>query len=234
MTRTHPSPLFPALIALACLAACGHGHYKSGHVPIGGGAGGPIHESEPNDDEAHANYLGSVRVGDYLEIEGHLTECCVDEYDGFAFYALEPVSVHITLHEANPFADLDFAIWLPEVHDVVDAWETDNHPEFGIFNFAGPGEFHIVLNSWIGASAYLLVVDVQPLNLGMTNGDSPGPEVAPESALSSGRASAPSQLSHERFGAYRAAPAAEGDLRIELRTEDATPVAPPGRAEIER
>ncbi|MFT7486399.1 MAG: hypothetical protein ACI9F9_002254 [Candidatus Paceibacteria bacterium] len=147
----------------------GCGHHDAGSQDSHGG-GGTYVENEPNDDAAHADYLGEIRAGDFVAVEGHITQYGHDEFDGFAFYALEPVSVHITLHEGSAFADLDFAIYIPEIDEVVDSWETDNHPEYGVFHLAGAGEFHIVVDSWIGDSSYLLEVDVRPLSLAMENG----------------------------------------------------------------
>ncbi len=189
------------------LAACSpHDHDHDGSVVIGGGGGGPVHEVEPNDHAWNANSLGSVQVGDSLQILGHITECCPDEYDGFAFYAIEPVSVHITLFEDNPLADLDFAIYIPAIDDFVAAYETDNHPEFGIFDQGGPGEFHVVINSWTGDSSYTLQVDVQPLI---------------PAATAPGGGSGPSSVTIERFGAYRDGVASDTPpMRIELRQRE--------------
>lgn len=217
-----------ALIVLGSLCACGHSHddshHSGGSVTIGGG-GGPAHEVEPNDDVFNANYLGAVHAGDFIQIEGHITECCYDEYDGFAFYALEPVSVVITLHEASPVADLDFAIYIPEIDDFVAAWETDNHPEFGVFDFAGPGEFHIVINSWIGDSSYLLDVDVQPLFPAAPGADG-GPELAASCAAPNPEADAPSAVTLERFGAYREPPQGPAAReRVEIRVLELAPEA---------
>jgi hypothetical protein len=213
-----------ALCLLTSLVACCHADHDShsGSVTIGGG-GGPAHEVEPNDDAFNANYLGAIAPGEFIQIQGHITECCHDEYDGFAFYALGPVSVRITLHESNPFADLDFAVYIPEINDFVAAWETDNHPEFGIFDFVGPGEFHIVINSWIGDSSYLLDVDVQPLFPATPSPDG-GPESLAETAAPEAEADAPSNQTLERFGAYgRPARSRDSQASVEARVYEPEP-----------
>ena len=157
--------LFLALASL--LAACSP-YGSSTPVPYSGG--GPLYEVEPNDDAVHADYLGEFRAGDFIAVEGNITECCNDPFDGFAFYALEPVLVQVTLQSFNPHADLDFALYLPEIDALVDSWETSNNPEFGVFSFAGAGEFQIVVDSWIGAADYLLEVEFLPLGWNLTNG----------------------------------------------------------------
>ncbi len=163
----HSAKLILSLALAFSLAGCGHYHKDKKHHSAGND---PLFEVEPNNDAAHADYLGEIRAGDFVAVEGHISEFGNDEYDGFAFYALEPVSVHITLHEFYSGSDLDFAIYIPEIDQVVDAWETTNHPEFGVFNFAGAGEFHIVVDAWAGDSTYLLEVDVRPLSLNLEHG----------------------------------------------------------------
>lgn len=190
------------LLLLACsLVACGnHSHHKKSSPPLNN----TLFEIEPNGNAANADYLGEVFPGDFISIEGHIRECCgvapgccLDEYDGFAFYADQPVSVRITLTEFSAFADLDFAIYLPEVGAIVELFETDQHPEFGVFNYQGPGEFHIVVNSYIGDSSYLLDVDVQPLFLAS---DSNFAASSSTGSVSSQRAG--SALARERFARY--------------------------------
>jgi hypothetical protein len=122
-----------------------------------------LQEIEPNDNALYADYIGELRPGDYVEIQGHVLECCSDPYDGFAFYAPEPVELIFTLVEANPSADLDFCIYDPTVESMVACWETDLHPEVGVFDFAGPGELHVVIGSYVGDSHYLLQIEARPL-----------------------------------------------------------------------
>ena len=157
--------LFVALSSF--LAACVPSGSSSA-IPYSGNQ--PLVELEPNDDAAHADYLGEFLAGDVISVEGHVSECCDDPFDGFAFYALEPVRVAVTLHGYNPGADLDFALYLPEIDAVVDSWETSNNPEYGEFSFTGAGEFQIVVDSWIGDSGYLLDVEFLPLGQYLTNG----------------------------------------------------------------
>ncbi|MFT7671217.1 MAG: hypothetical protein ACI8X5_003934 [Planctomycetota bacterium] len=202
----HQSSLaIPFLFLVAC------GGVPTGYVVVNG-ENNPLYEIEPNGFAGNADYLGEIKVGSSIAIEGHIAQCCnssssccPDEYDGFAFYALEPVSVHIRLTEYSPTADLDFAIFIPEINGIVDSWETDSHPETGVFNMGGSGEFHIVLNSFLGDSNYLLEVDVAPLAAANLASDDPHPEK-----------SANSRLTRERFSAYagQALPVSTREVRI--------------------
>lgn len=203
----HVSPLLSIALAFS-LAACGSSGTDYVSTPSSGG--GPLYEIEPNDDVEHADYLGEIRPGDFIAIEGHIRQCCgsssnccLDEYDGFAVYALEPVSVVLTLTEYTAGTDLDFAIFLPEINSVVEAFETDNHPEVGVFNFQGPGEFHVVINSYMGDSSYLLEFDVQPLFA--AGADTEGP-------LALGAESTTSEFTRERYARYASV---EPSARIE-------------------
>jgi hypothetical protein len=137
----------------------------------GGGGGGAavappsqaLMEVEPNDNALYADYIGELVPGDFVQIQGNILECCSDPYDGFAFYAPGPVELVMTLVEANPGADLDFCIYDPSIESMVACWETDQHPEVGVFDFAGPGELHIVIASYVGDSDYLLQIEALPL-----------------------------------------------------------------------
>lgn len=147
------------LLLLPLLSACGGG---------GGGTVTPpasqvLQEIEPNDNALNADYIGQLVPGDFVEIQGSILECCSDPYDGFAFYAPGPVELVMTLIEANPAADLDFCIYDPTIEQMVACWETDLHPEVGVFDFAGPGELHVVIASYVGDSDYLLQIEARPL-----------------------------------------------------------------------
>ncbi len=168
-----------SLASLALGASCHSGHDDSNQPNvIGGGGSSPYLEVEINDDAWNANWVGEIRAGDFLPIEGFITECCPDAYDGFSFFTYEAVRLRMTLFESQPGADLDFAIYIPEIDAVVAAYETDNHPEFGVFDFVGPGEFHIVVRSFSGDSNYRLEVDVRPLPFALTN-DPGTPDASP-------------------------------------------------------
>lgn len=192
-----PVILSLSLASLALGASCHSGHDDSKQPnSIGGGGSGPYFEVEINDDAWNANWVGEIRVGDFIPIEGFITECCPDPYDGFAFYTYEAVRMRITLFELQPGSDLDFAIYIPEVDAVVAAYETDNHPEVGVFDFVGPGEFHVVVRSFTGDSNYRLEVDVRPLPFALTA----GPETPDAS---------PSPFSLQAFEGYAKQPAVQ-------------------------
>ncbi len=190
-----------ALPALLALASCGGG--GGGTVVVPGYPPPPLYEIEPNDNALFADYIGEILPGDFIEIEGHITEYYPDPFDGFAFYALGPVRLVITLNEANPGADLDFSIYDPMVDRVIAAWETGSSPEVGVFDWVGPGEFHIVVASYYGDSDYLLQVDVQPLPFGLA--------ATNEGPLEVNRTPSPSAI--ERFGAYHARESAKAPAR---------------------
>jgi len=200
MTRQRPlleSLLLSALL-LASISSCGgsiDGPY-AGPGPAPGSDPPPdppsdtVWEWEPNDHNTTANYLGELRVGDRVVIEGDITECCPDPYDGFAFYAAEPIELTIVLTEYDP-ADLDFCVYDPYLDEIIACWETDEHPEWGIFSIGVAGDFQLVISSYFGDSAYSMEVTAAPLP--------PGPS-APGSG---GRNdSAPGELALERFAAY--------------------------------
>jgi len=179
------------------LAACGYSHHDHHELQPGTEPDPPLPlvEIEPNDHASTADYLGEYHPGDYVAVEGHITECCVDPYDGFAIYAPYASSVYITLHEDSPGADLDFCIYDPVIDEMIACWESDSHPEGGIFDYAGGGEFHIVVDSWIGDTTYLLEIDMQPLAPAASF--DPGSPPAAQRALP-----APSALAHERLADY--------------------------------
>lgn len=184
-------------LLLLLLSSCGGGGASGGGTVVVEGTTTtppPLYEIEPNDVAAYADYIGEIIPGDYIEIEGHITECCPDPYDGFAFYAPGPVEVILTLNEANLAADLDFCIYDPTIDQMIACWETDLHPEVGIFDYAGGGEFHVVIRSYIGDSNYLLEVDVRPLppSVALLTGGPGEPQ------------SAPSPSAIERFADYSA------------------------------
>lgn len=199
--------LITTVLALAGLTSCSHHGHGHGHT-----APDEVYfEVEPNGSTFNADYLGEIRAGDYLEIQGHITECCLDIFDGFSFYATEPVSVTITLHELSSGVDFDFGIYIPEIDQFVDAFEGTHNPEIGVFDQAGAGEFHVVVSAFHGSGDYLLQVDVAPLSLGLENG-----QLATPAALASTR-SGMSRQSLERFEPYAQQQRATRQLELEVR-----------------
>ncbi len=158
MFQIKPAALLPLLLLPA---ACSH----RGSVVIIDTTEPPTYmESEPNDDAWNANDFGALLSGDLFRIEGTITECCPDPYDGFAFYAPEPVEVFLTLSGHSYSSDLDFCIYDPVADQFIACYESDGDPEFGIFAIAGPGEFHVVVDSYFGDTSYTLEVEVLPLH----------------------------------------------------------------------
>ncbi len=209
-SRTSHRLLVPALFAL--VAGCG-GHRSGTTIVITEPEvveepEGPIYEIEPNDHASTADFIGEIRAGDLLTIAGHVTECCPDPYDGFAFFAAEPVDITITLTELDLAADLDFCIYDPVLDEIIACWETDSHPEVGVFAIEGPGDFHIVIASYTGDSYYELELDVRPLILPSTfAGD--GVRIA----------STPAEETRRRFDAYRVPAASKARALLIDRTD---------------
>lgn len=164
-------------------------------------------ESEPNDHASNANYIGELRVGDYVMIEGEVSECCVDPYDGFAFYAAEPLQLTITLTELAD-ADLDFCMYDPTIDQMVACWETDVHPEWGVFNVGLPADLHLVVASYYGTSGYTLEIYADALG------------AAPDAPGAPGRGESPAELTRERFAGYHRAQQGEGSERYFLLLRD--------------
>lgn len=188
------SPTFPSLsrflpASLLALAGCG------GHVdappppPPPPDSPDAILESEPNDTAYDANYIGELYVGDYVVIEGDITECCVDPYDGFAFFAAEPMQITVTLTELAS-ADLDFCVYDPSIDEIVACWETDLHPEWGFFNVGYASDLQLVVASYAGASGYTLEISASPIT------------AAPDLPGAPGRGEPPSESTLRRLAGY--------------------------------
>ncbi|MCB9915407.1 MAG: hypothetical protein H6828_09695 [Planctomycetes bacterium] len=200
-------PLATPLLALLPLVLVSCYHHEDHIVVVDRPRADSLYEREPNDTALTADWIGELRPGDYVEIGGHITECCPDPYDGFAFYAPGPVELHVALYELDLDADLDFCIYDPTLDEMIACWETDLHPEAGVFAFEGPGELHVVVRSYLGDTNYVLALDAQPLP--------PGLAAHADAAL----ASAPSADARREFEAYRAVaaiPAADAPRRVEL------------------
>jgi hypothetical protein len=193
------------LIGLAALLAACETH-PAGIivVPDTGPPGLPIlYEVEPNDEAWYANEVGPIIVGEHFLIEGHITECCPDPYDGFSFQALEPMEVELTLHAYDPAADLDFCIYDPQEDAMIACFEGTTNPEFGSLALALPAEFHVVVSSWFGDSPYTLEVRTFPLIYGFEHDEDATVLAAGDSSFRSLPAALDGET-RQRFEAYRA------------------------------
>jgi hypothetical protein len=164
----------------------------------GCGAGGPptFFEHEPNDQASMANWIGGIEAHDKLEIRGSITHFGPDFFDGFAFVAEQPIDVQVTLIADDPSADLDFCVFDPILNDYVACFETPNQPETGLFSVLEAGrEFHLVVDSFSGASSYSLFVEAFPVSLASHAQDGRAFS-EPRSELEPTR--------HARFDGYRA------------------------------
>ena len=161
------------VLALALgLASCGY--RKTG----GGGAPGGVptyYEQEPNNFPVNANWVGSVAVGDYFVIRGHVSELGGDWFDGFSFYALESVDVEFVLTIDDPFADLDVCWYDPVAGGHVTCWETGFNPELGVLPLYPGEDFHLVVTPFFGSSSYTLEVFGRPVGYGPASSAPPAP-----------------------------------------------------------
>ena len=129
-------------------------------------------ESEPNDAACCADFLGFLSPGEIVTVQGFIDDSGFDPFDGFAFTANQPLTVQFNLFIDNPGADLDFCVYDPQLGFTVDCFESPFNPEFGSIDvFTGGTSFHLVVNSFNGASSYTLQVEVFPLFFGATAGD---------------------------------------------------------------
>lgn len=147
----------PLLLALTLLAgtAC-HRHRSPDIVPV-------FHELESNDTPDRANHFGLLRRGDRLLIEGFIDDPVTD-IDGFAFTAAHPLHVDFQLFTDAPGADLDVCLYDPAIDEVIACFATPNEPERGgVDVFEGGLDFHLTVESFVGASTYTLEIVVHPL-----------------------------------------------------------------------
>lgn len=144
------------LAALAPLAAC----YDDDDDCYD--CGPPVYlEIEPNDVPAQANFLGTLYPGDWLAIEGRLSEFGPDLLDGFSLRSGTAIHVQFALYEASSGADFDVCLYDPDSGQYVFCWETSSHPETGAFTIHGGGkDVHLVVSPFLGDASYRLEVFV--------------------------------------------------------------------------
>jgi hypothetical protein len=118
-----------------------------------------LYESEVNDSDAQADWIGVLYPGDALSIRGHMTQFGPDHFDGFAFVTGAPMQIDVALWADVPGVDLDLCVWDPVFSAFVTCFETAAHPEGGNFVVLEEGkEIHLVVRSFQGDSAYWLDV----------------------------------------------------------------------------
>jgi hypothetical protein len=119
--------------------------------------GPPVYvEIEPNDLPAQANLLGTLYPGDWLAIEGRLSEID-DLLDGFSLRSGTAIQIQFALYEGVSGADFDVCLYDPDTGQYVFCWETSAHPEAGGFSILGPGkDVHLVLSPFLGDAPYRL------------------------------------------------------------------------------
>lgn len=172
------------LVPLVLLSACDDDD-------DGGGFDDPIPvfvEQEPNDVPAEANDFGVLQVGDRFFIDGFVRDDVaggfVDPFDAFLFTAGEPLHVDFALFIAAPGADLDVCLFDPQLGTTVECFATGDDPELGGVDVTAGGlDFHLVVESFAGDSAYSLEIDVQPL-FAASSDDGTGPRIRATGARS--------------------------------------------------
>lgn len=118
-------------------------------------------EIEPNDVPAQANSLGTLYPGDWLAIEGRLSEFGPDLLDGFSLRSGTAIQIQFALYEGVSGADFDVCLYDPDTGQYVYCWETAAHPETGAFSIFGPGkDVHLVLSPFLGDAPYRLEIFV--------------------------------------------------------------------------
>jgi hypothetical protein len=170
--RAIRSGLIPCVACLSIQTGChvSHGCEECSTTVV-------LVEQEPNDWAAVANFAGFLSPGDRFEIHGHVAEWGPDLFDGFAFVTAEPCHVEVRLWIEDPSADLDLCLYDPQVGGFAFCFETSANPEAGSFEILQAGkEFHLVVTSFVGASAYRLDVEAfEPLPIPAAGGSQPGP-----------------------------------------------------------
>jgi hypothetical protein len=197
---------FPSILALPFLGAC----------VVSGGDGKPPYyaESEPNDGACCADDFGTLYAGEFLAIHGSISDSGFDPYDGFAFTAYQPMSVEFRLYADSPWADLDVCLYDPQLGITVDCFESPYNPETGVAHIlAGGVDFHLVVNSFHGATGYTLEVEAFPLML--ASGPAPAGAGATFGAVQGAEHTADEKPDRSaEFAAYSGAPlAAANELR---------------------
>jgi hypothetical protein len=152
-----------------------------------------IYEDEPNGLACCPDSMGTLYVGESLHIRGSVDDCCVDVFDGFAFWPDDTCIVEFVLDADSSFADLDLGLYDPWTDTFTAIFDSPHNPETGAFLVVEPGRpFHLVVSSYSGHSGYSLWVDCLPFSYG------PGSGIGGDLPLASGGlALAPSSLGDE-------------------------------------
>lgn len=218
------------LVAPAC-------HDYDDDDDYGGGSSTPtFFEVEPNDDAFTANDFGFLTPGDHFIIEGFITDSGFDPFDGFWFTSTQPIHVDFQLFIDSAFTDLDVCLYDPVADVTVDCYQTSANPEQGGIDVTGGNiDFHLVVESFAGASTYGLEIVVLPLAPALTAEG--GATASPVASL---RAVKPinavdKDVSEDSFGSYGTAEKAvirshfevdpELGIVIETTTVERLPVA---------
>lgn len=178
------SVLVLGLLASAC-------HRRSSIQPAPTIASGVVGEVEPNDSAFNANYLGELYQGGSVRVFGRMS--ALDEYDGFAFIAGEPMTVRFALTADDPFADLDVCVYDPYLDEFVLCFEAPGDFESGSFDVLDAGtEFHVVVAPFSGVSNYELEIvagccGIAPLSLSPSDGNVTGSAIVSPQAGASER-----------------------------------------------
>ena len=115
-----------------------------------------IHEAEINDQAWSANVIGPLRPGDQLRIRGAIGALGPDLFDGFAFFSAQALDLEFILTPDDPFADLDLCVFDPPSNAFTLCFASPAQPEVGVFTLPAGVDFHLVVESFAGDSAYWL------------------------------------------------------------------------------
>ncbi len=167
--------VFPVFL-LAVSGAC------SPHVYVPAPPDGPpvYQEREPNDSPYQTDWIAAVDSISYLTVQGHVDDPSGwDRYDHFEFMASGAATFDIELEGFASYADLDLTLWDPDLEQVIAVWDSPFNPELASFTITQPGKsFVLVVESYLGSSAYDLVVMGRPATYS-SEGDGSLPPLSP-------------------------------------------------------
>jgi len=182
-------------LAFGTLGAACHDHSRSD----GSVAFPSYFEVEPNDFEEEANDFGLLFPNDYFWIEGDVREISqvpIDPRDGFAFTAGRPIHVDFRLVVDDPVAICRVGLFDPQLGETIAYYLQDQHGEVlgGVDVPSGALDFHLVVESTLGATTYGLEIDV----FGLSAASASGSALAAPASASGLRASANGRVPRSR------------------------------------
>lgn len=157
-----PRTLLLFALIPALLPACYHHHDDDDDFVVVSST----FEAEPNDESASPNFLGVLRHGEALVVEGNAraSNPFADPFDGFHIALTQPTEIEFALFFDDDDGELDVWIYDPAIDDIALFFESDFSPERGVFLVQAPVlDFQIVVHAFAGQSPYRLEVVARPI-----------------------------------------------------------------------